>query len=273
MQPKPFPPLSQDIIQAAEAAFGKRNLYVMVGSAVNTLFTGIDLSYLYPQEGMPKELPYLLSLVTIFQFKEGIADRQAAEATRVRVDWKYALHLPLTHPGLHAITLCDFRRRLFMNEEGKTRFQRLLVRLQQACYLPEGPLPSADADLILQSVCTRSRLETVASAMQAAVEALVVSWHEWLRGIVPPHWYQRYSRDLSTLQVPDEPQSQVELAESIGQDGLYLLNAIAQANSTALAELAEIQTLKQTWELQFELQAGRCKWRASDCASCMQKLA
>jgi transposase len=30
-------------------------------------------------------------LVTIFQFMENLADRQAAAAVRSRIDWKYAL--------------------------------------------------------------------------------------------------------------------------------------------------------------------------------------
>jgi hypothetical protein len=35
------------------------------------------------------------ALVTVMQFAEGLSDRQAAEAVRVRIDWKYALGLKL----------------------------------------------------------------------------------------------------------------------------------------------------------------------------------
>jgi transposase len=33
------------------------------------------------------------------QFRENLADRQAAEAVRARIDWKYLLSLELTDPG------------------------------------------------------------------------------------------------------------------------------------------------------------------------------
>ncbi len=243
----------------------------MIGVAANQLFADIDLSNLYPQEGMPQELPYLLTLVTIFQFNEGIADRQAAEATRVRVDWKYALHLPLSYPGVRAFTLCDFRQRLLTQDTGRDKFQRVLKRLQETCYLPESPLTQVDASTILESVCNRSRLELVVSVMQTAVQTLVTTQHEWLRWIVPPHWYQRYSRDLSTLQIPDNLESQIALAESIGEDGWYLLQAIDQADSEGLAKLAEVQNLKQVWDWQYKRQDDRCQWRPSECASCMER--
>nr|AKA54629.1 transposase [Streptomyces sp. CNQ431] len=35
----------------------------------------------------------------VLQFVEGLTDRQAAEAARARVDWKYALGLELTDTG------------------------------------------------------------------------------------------------------------------------------------------------------------------------------
>ena len=37
--------------------------------------------------------PYRLALVTIHQFREQLSDRQAAEAVRMRSDWKYLLSL------------------------------------------------------------------------------------------------------------------------------------------------------------------------------------
>jgi transposase len=35
--------------------------------------------------------------VTLFQFAEVLPDRQAAEEVRGRIDWKYALALPLMY--------------------------------------------------------------------------------------------------------------------------------------------------------------------------------
>lgn len=46
------------------------------------------------------------------QFIENLSDRQAAEAVRVRIDWKYALSLELTDPGFDYSVLSEFRARL-----------------------------------------------------------------------------------------------------------------------------------------------------------------
>ncbi|GGT44431.1 hypothetical protein GCM10014713_42900 [Streptomyces purpureus] len=40
-----------------------------------------------------------LALVSVLQFVEGMTDRQAVEAVRARIDWKYALGLELGEPG------------------------------------------------------------------------------------------------------------------------------------------------------------------------------
>jgi transposase len=46
------------------------------------------------------------------QFAESLSDRQAAEAVRARIDWKYALSLPLNDSGFHYSVLSEFRDRL-----------------------------------------------------------------------------------------------------------------------------------------------------------------
>jgi transposase len=43
---------------------------------------------------------------------EGLTDRQAADAVRDRLAWKYALSLELTDPGFEHSVLSEFRSRL-----------------------------------------------------------------------------------------------------------------------------------------------------------------
>jgi transposase len=54
---------------------------------------------LYPQVDHYSEPPWRLALVPLMQFSENLTDRQAADAVRGRIDWKYALGLALTDPG------------------------------------------------------------------------------------------------------------------------------------------------------------------------------
>jgi transposase len=67
---------------------------------------------LFPSKGQPAEAPWRLALVTLLQFAEGLSDRQAAEAVRSRIDWKYLLGLPLADAGFDSTVLSEFRTRL-----------------------------------------------------------------------------------------------------------------------------------------------------------------
>ena len=47
--------------------------------------------------------------MNVLQFLLGLPDRDAAEAVRCRIDFKYALRLELDDPGFHHSVLGDFR--------------------------------------------------------------------------------------------------------------------------------------------------------------------
>jgi transposase len=55
-----------------------------------------------------------------------LSDRQAADAVRGRIDWKYALGLELADPGFDASVLSEFRTRLV---EGHAEEQLLTAML------------------------------------------------------------------------------------------------------------------------------------------------
>jgi len=45
-----------------------------------------------------------------------LPDRQAADAVRSHIDWKYLLGLELADLGFDASVLCEFRKRLMQGE-------------------------------------------------------------------------------------------------------------------------------------------------------------
>ena len=62
------------------------------------------------------------------QFAEGLSDRDAAEAVRTRIDWKYLLGLGLSDPGFDYSILSRFRDRLIEGHAEMSLLQQLLEK-------------------------------------------------------------------------------------------------------------------------------------------------
>src|SRR3954467_3154371 len=124
--------LPEDTARVARAAFPRGNPYLRMYDALGPLFSSPDFADLYPEDGQPAEDPARLALVTIFQFIEGLSDRQAADAVRGRIDWKYALCLSLDDAGFHYSALSEFRARLLAGEAEALLFEQLLARCREA---------------------------------------------------------------------------------------------------------------------------------------------
>jgi transposase len=92
LHPQPLPPVPAATAAAVHAAFPKGNLYVALCAEFGTLYDDQLFADLYPPEGRPVEVaPWRLALVMVMQYIEGLTDRQAADAVRRCMDWKYAL--------------------------------------------------------------------------------------------------------------------------------------------------------------------------------------
>jgi transposase len=118
--------------RVARDAFPKGSLYIRVRDQLSPIYQDEAFAQLFPTRGRPAESPGRLALVTLFQFAEGLSDRQAAEAVRSRIDWKYALGLELTDPGFDPSVLTEFRGRLVACRQAQVLFDALLQQLREA---------------------------------------------------------------------------------------------------------------------------------------------
>ena len=78
-----------------------------------------------------------------------MSDRQAAEAVRTRIDWKYALGLELTDPGFDFSVLSEFRTRLLTGNHEEQILNILLARLKERGWLERGGKQRTDSTHIL----------------------------------------------------------------------------------------------------------------------------
>jgi transposase len=84
---QPVPPIPNQTVRVARLAFPRGNLYMTMRDELGTLYCDADFTALYSPVGQPAFSPWRLALVTVMH----LSDRQAAEAVRARIDWKYAL--------------------------------------------------------------------------------------------------------------------------------------------------------------------------------------
>jgi transposase len=112
LHPQPFTAVPPETARVARAVFPKGNLYMRLRDELGAIYEDGAFASLFSERGQPAEAPWRLALVTIMQYVEGLSDRQAAEAVRSRIDWKYTLNLELTDPGFDFTILCEFRARL-----------------------------------------------------------------------------------------------------------------------------------------------------------------
>jgi transposase len=110
LHPKPIGEIPEETRRIAQAAFPKGNLYMKMRDELGTFYRDEDFEKLYPCNGQPAESPWRLALILVLQFAEGLSDRQAAEAVRARIDWKYALGLELSDPGFDYLDNVTFAR-------------------------------------------------------------------------------------------------------------------------------------------------------------------
>src|SRR5215213_2125927 len=101
--------IPEQTAEVARAAFPHGTPIMRMRDALGALYFNSDFAHLYHDEGAPALSPARLALVSVFQFAEGLSDAQAALSVSGRIDWKYALALPLTDPGIDPTVLVDFR--------------------------------------------------------------------------------------------------------------------------------------------------------------------
>src|SRR3954468_19021402 len=87
-------------------------LPVTIRDRLGELFPDGQFAAAFGARGRPGWSPGRLALVTVLQMAENLTDRQAAEAVRDNISWKYALGLELDDQGFDASVLAEFRSRV-----------------------------------------------------------------------------------------------------------------------------------------------------------------
>jgi transposase len=233
MRPRPSHAIPAMTAQVARAAFPKGCLAIRVRDALGELFDDGQFAGLFAVRGRPALSPARLALVSVLQFAEGLSDRQAADAVRGRIDWKYALGLELADTGFDASVLSEFRARLAVDDQAERLLQQMLARLRERGLLVRGGRQRTDATHVLAAVRELNRLELVTETLRAALEALAAAAPAWLQEVAPDHWDERYGQRARDWRLPKAEAARAALAVTVGADGFALLEAVYAADAPA----------------------------------------
>jgi transposase len=160
------PAVPEETARVVRARFPHGTLVVQLRDALGTLYSDEDFADLFPTRGQPAEAPWRLALVTVLQFLEGLPDRQAADAVRSRLDWKYALSLELTDPGFDHTVLSEFRTRLVAGRAEQRVLDLVLEQARGRGWLKTRGTQRTDATQVLAAVRALTRLEGVGETMR-----------------------------------------------------------------------------------------------------------
>jgi transposase len=239
--------------QVARMAFPKGTLAIRLRDELGALFTDEQFTAAFATRGRPGFSPAQLALVCVLQFAENLTDRQAADAVRGRIDWKYCLGLDLNNPGFEFTVLSGFRDRLLAHGLEQRVLDLLLARCADLGLLRAGGRARTDSTHVIAAVRSLNRLEFVGETMRAALEALAVAAPGGLAGVIQPGWERRYAARVESYRLPGSAAGRAELAITIGRDGFALLMAVASADAPGwLQDIPALDVLRLSWIQQYQ---------------------
>lgn len=260
------PSLPADTARATEAAFGNEHPYLKIGQRLEEVLFNLDIDFLASIDQALANSLWPYALATILQYWEDLTDFQMVNATRTRLDLKYAMHLTKDFPGIDPTALCAFRQQLRSNQAGRDVLQKIINRLAAFSGNPEQQ--SATVDVILASTCIRRQWEIVMETMSNAIESLAATQPEWLRSIALPHWFKRYGKRKLTFDSKRTSKNIKSIILAVAQDGQYLLNAAEQSGLTNVLQMSELQMVAQVWQSLFKKEGDKLGLNATSCSSC-----
>ena len=239
-----------DTASLGEAILPDSNVYRQIGDHFQELFPyESDFASLYEVTGRGAVSPLLLALVTVFQMLEKVPDRLAAEFVVSRIDWKYALHLPLPSTGFHYTELTQFRKRLLKHKEERLVFDHLLSQLKGLGLIKQKGKMRTDSTHILAVVERLSQMELVWESLRVALKAVSDIASAWVEQTLPDAFVETYSQRQSEYGLSNT--ETLRRLVQAGKDGFWFLGQLDQSAPEEVRSLPEVKTLHTVLTQQF----------------------
>ncbi|MFD4144688.1 IS1182 family transposase [Streptomyces sp. NPDC058572] len=248
MSPRSWPEPSPEIAAAVRKIYARKEppLAVAIRDQLPEVFPDTEFSGAFGTRGRPALSPGLLALVTVLQMTENLTDRQAADAARKDLTWKYALGLGLADEGFDASVLSEFRARMVEHGLEERALDLLLAALKEKGLVKAGGKQRTDSTYVISAVRDLNRLELAGESVRAVLEALAAAAPGWLATVVDIEpWSRRYAARIDSWRLPATASKRADLAVAFGTDAVALLEAVYRADAPAwLRELPAVQVLR-----------------------------
>jgi transposase len=248
LHPQPWPEPSDEVVRVVMAVYAGRRAPMPVAARdeLGELFADVEFAAAFAACGPEGWSPGRLMLVTVLQAAEGLTDRQAAEAVRDKLSWKYALGLSLTDAGFDASILSEFRTRLVTHDLQIRALDLMVARLVEAGLLKPGGKQRTDSTHVLAAVRLLNQIELVGETVRACLEALAAADPGWTGSVLDTSWRRRYADRVDTWRMPSSKTKRVALGSDFARDGHALLRAVWHPGSPVwLRELSAVDVLRR----------------------------
>jgi len=183
-----------ETVRIAQAALPAGNRYVKLRQQFGATLSDQSFASLSPMRGQPAAVPWRLALVTILQLAEGLSDREAADAVRGRIDWKY--------PGFDYSILSRFRDRLIQGIAEMLLLQHNLDKSRKFGLIRGRGDMRTDATHVIASVRNMNQSELVGETLRAALNVVATVNPKWLAANVDGSWYLKCAKRFETNRSP-----------------------------------------------------------------------
>ena len=254
--------------RVAHRLYSRNNVYLQIGDQLESLLTPINLTKLDPANRLTMESCIRLALVTAFQLEEALPDILAVKAVHGRVDWKYALDLPIEHLGITESDLCDFRIDLLASPPALEELGLLLLSLENIGLFKGRSELALQPCVAMDLLSLINQLYTLQLALYESLTMIALNTPEWLVEYIPVDLYKRNSGKRFPVAniTQEEWHAQAQL---LGSDISMLLNKLNQSNDRDLLHLEEIEVLRRLFNANFSTQSGVLSLRTDIPANCI----
>ncbi len=248
LHPQPWPEPAEEVSRAVQSMYAGRRapLPIVVRDELGELFADAEFAAAFADRGLEGWSPGRLMLITVFQAAENLTDRQAAEAVRDKISWKYALGLSLADAGFDYTILTEFRTRLVDHDMQARVLDLLVARLVDKGLLKSRGKQRTDSTHIIAAVRQLNQIELVGETVRACVEALAVADGDWVSARLDSSWQRRYGARVDAWRMPASKTQRAALGTDYARDGVALLAAVWDAATPPwLAQLPAVGVLQR----------------------------